>query len=175
MTQKEILERLKKDLESRGRSDMAVKDYVAKVRLFQEHYDKPADQMGETEIMNYQHYLLKEKGVSTSTVNTYNSALRFVYGVTLDRVLNLRKIPRVAHTRSIPVLPTKEELAYLFYLAGDNLRNKALFMTIYGSGLRLNEAANLKVSDIDSKNGRIFVSKCYGYLAIQTENVVMQS
>jgi len=158
MTQQEILEKLKKDLESRGKSDMTVKDYTAKVRLFQEHYDKPASQMGEKEIMDYQHYLLKEKGVSTSTVNTYNSALRFVYGVTLDKVLNLRKIPRVAHTRSIPVLPTKEELAYLFYLAGDNLRNKALFMTIYGSGLRLGEASNLKTIDIDSVNRRIFIS-----------------
>jgi len=63
---------------------------------------------------------------------------------------------------NIPVLPTKEELGYLFYLAGDNLRNKALFMTIYGSGLRLSEAANLKVSDIDSNGGRIFIRKGKG-------------
>jgi len=28
---------------------------------------------------------------------------------------------------------------------------------IYGSGLRLSEAVNLKVSDIDGKQGRIFI------------------
>ena len=157
MTKEQILEKLKKDLEARGKADSTVEEYVKKVELFQNRYDKPADQMGETEIMDFQHYLIKERGVMPATVNAYNSALRFVYGVTLDIVLNLRKIPRVAHTRSLPVLPTKEELAYLFYLAGDNLRNKALFMTIYGSGLRLGEASNLKTTDIDSVNGRIFI------------------
>ena len=85
-----------------------------------------------------------------------------MYGVTLDKLINTRKIPRIKQTRSIPVLPTKEELGYLFYLAGDSLRNKALFMTIYGSGLRISEAANLKVSDIDSEGGRIFIRKGKG-------------
>ena len=158
MTKEQILKKLAKDLEARGKRDTTVEEYVKKIELFQNHYDKPADQMGETEIMDFQHYLVKERKVTAATANTYNSAIRFVYGVTLDKVLNLRKIPRVAHTRSLPVLPTKEELAYLFYLANDNLRNKALFMTIYGSGLRLGEASNLKTTDIDSVNGRIFIS-----------------
>jgi site-specific recombinase XerD len=35
-------------------------------------------------------------------------------------------------------------------------------MTIYGSGLRLGEAANLKVSDIDSVGGRILIRKGKG-------------
>ena len=157
MTREEILGKLRFDLESRGRSDATVKEYTEKVRLFQDHYGKPADQMGEAEIIEYQHYLLKVKGLKTSSANTYNSALRFVYGVTLDVALNYRKIPRLKKERSIPVLPTKEELGYLFYLAGDSLRNKALFMTIYGSGLRISEAANLKVGDIDSQGGRILI------------------
>jgi site-specific recombinase XerD len=158
MTKEQILEKLRFDLESRGRSDATVKEYTEKVRLFQDHYGKPADQMGETEIIEYQHYLLTVKGLKATSANTYNSALRFVYGVTLDVALNYRKIPRLKRERDIPILPTKEELGYLFYLAGlDNLRDKALFMTIYGSGLRISEAANLRVSDIDSEGGRIFI------------------
>ena len=112
--------------------------------------------------MDYQHYLITEKGLSASSANTYNSALRFVYGVTLDVALNHKKVPRLKQNRSIPILPTKEELGYLFYLAGDNLRNKAMFMTIYGSGLRISETANLKVSDIDSEGGRILIRKGKG-------------
>ena len=34
---------------------------------------------------------------------------------------------------------------------------KAIFMLIYGSGLRISEAVNLKIEDIDSKKMRIFV------------------
>ena len=162
MTKEGILEKLRFDLEARGRSADTVDDYVRHVRLFQDHFDKSADQMGEAEIMEYQHFLITEKGLSPSSANTYNSALRFVYGVTLDIALNYKKIPRLKQTRDIPILPTKEELGYLFYLAGDSLRNKALFMTIYGSGLRISEAANLKVGDIDSAGGRIFIRKGKG-------------
>lgn len=162
MTKEQILTKLRADLEARGRNAVTIKDYVTKVRLYQDYFNKPADQMGEAEIMEYQRYLLTEKKLSPSSANTYNSALRFVYGVTLDIALNYKKLPRLKQVRDIPILPTKEELGYLFYLAGDNLRNKALFMTIYGSGLRLSEAANLKVNDIDSDGGRIFIRKGKG-------------
>jgi len=163
MTKEQILERLKFDLESRGRSAATVKEYTEKVRLYQDHFGKPADQMGEAEIMEYQHYLITEKGLKATSANTYNSALRFVYGVTLDVALNYRRMPRLKRERDIPVLPSKDELGYLFYLAGaDNLRDKALFMTIYGAGLRLSEAANLKVSDIESENGRILIRRGKG-------------
>jgi len=166
MTKEQILEKLVKDLETRGRSEDTVRSYHIHVRLFQDHFDKPADQMGEAEIAEYLHYLIKVKKLAPASVNTQNSTLRFLYGETLDRVLNLRKIPRVKQTRSIPDLPSKEELSYLFYLAGysekNGKRNRALFMTIYGSGLRISEACNLKISDIDSKNGRILIRKGKG-------------
>ena len=162
MTKEQILTQFKKDLEARGRNHVTVEDYTRHVRIFQDYFDKPADQMREAEIMEFQHYLINERGLSHSSANTYNSALRFVYGVTLDIALNYKKLPRLKQIRSIPILPTKEELGYLFYLAGDNLRNKAMFMTIYGSGLRISEAANLKVSDIDSEGGRIFIRKGKG-------------
>jgi len=162
MTKEQILEKMKFDLESRGLSQCTVEDYMVKVKFYQDHFEKPADQMGENEILAYQHYLLNEKKLKPSTVNTYNSALRFVYCVTLDSPLNTKRVPQVKHIRSLPILPTKEELRYLFYLAEDNLRNKALFMTMYGAGLRLGEAANLKVSDIDSDKGRIFIRKGKG-------------
>ena len=162
MTKEQILEKMKFDLEARGLSQCTVGDYITKVRRFQDHYGKPADQMGEDEIIGYQHYLLNEKKLKSSTANTYNSALRFVYCVTLDSPLNTKRVPQVRFTRSLPVLPTREELRYLFYLTDDNPRNKALFMTIYGAGLRLGEAANLKVSDIDSDKGRIFIRKGKG-------------
>jgi len=162
MTKEQILEKMKFDLESRGRSPTTVEEYTEKVRLFQDYYGKPADQMGETEILGYQHYLLNEKKLKPNSANTYNSALRFVFGVTLDMPINLNRIPHAKYIRSLPLLPTKEELGFLFYLAGNNLRNKAMFMTIYGAGLRVSEVINLKVTDIDSNKGRIFIRKSKG-------------
>ena len=130
MTKQEVLEKLKFDMELRGRTKSTIKNYTTHVRIFQDYYDKPADQMREPEIAKFLHYLLTEKGNTATSVNTYNSSLRFLYGETLDILLNPKKIPRASETRKIPNLPTKQELGYLFYLT-KNLKYKAIFMTVY--------------------------------------------
>jgi site-specific recombinase XerD len=156
MTKQEILEKMQVNLETMGKSEETVRNYCMHVRLYQDYHDRPADEMGEAEISAYFHYLLKEKELSHASVNAQNSSLRYLYGVTLDRVLNLRKIPRIKNPRHIPDILSKDELGYIFYLM-KNLKYRALFKTIYGSGLRISEALNLKVNDIDSKKMRIFV------------------
>jgi site-specific recombinase XerD len=156
MTKEQILAKLKTDLEARGRSQDTVEDYARHVRMFQDHFDKPADQMRELEIMEYQHYLISEKGLSHSSANTYNSALRFVYGVTLDITLNQKKIPRLKQTRRIPQIFTKEEVGTIIASA-ETLAHKSMLMLGYGSGLRISEVANLKITDIESKQMRILI------------------
>ena len=161
MTKEQILAKLKADLELRGRSEETIKEYMSKARLFQDYYDRPADEMGEQEIIDYLHYLLTAKQISQTSVNTYNSGLRFLYGVTLDRVLNYKKLPRLKQIRSLPQIFTKDEVRRIIDSAG-SLTHKALLMLAYGSGLRLSEITNLKVCDIDSKQMRIFVRKGKG-------------
>ena len=49
-----------------------------------------------------------------------------------------------------------------FFDVIDNLRDRAMFETIYGAGLRISEIVNLRVQDIDSKQMRIYVQKGKG-------------
>jgi len=156
MTKEEILQKLVKDLEMWGRSIDTIRDYTSKVRLYQDYFGKPADQMGETEINEYLYYLLMEKQNNPTSVNTYNSALRFAYGVTLDRVLNYKKLPKLKQTRRIPQLFTKEEIRKIIDSA-ETLTHKAMLMLAYGSGLRLSEITHLKICDIESGQMRILV------------------
>ena len=161
MTKTEVLQKLTKDLEMRGRSIETIKEYTSKVRLFQDYYDKSADQMGEKEILDYLYYLVTEKKITPQSVNTYNSALRFVYGVTLDVVLNYKKLPRLKQNRRIPQIFTKEEIRKILD-AADSKIHKAMLMLAYGSGLRLSEITNLKASDIESGQMRILVRQGKG-------------
>ena len=161
MTKEQILEKLVKDLELRGRSPDTVEDYADRVRRYQDYYDKPADQMGEKEIIDYLHYLTTERKLTQATVNTHNSALRFVYGVTLEITLNYKRLPRLKQIRRIPQLFTKEEVGKILDNAG-SLRNKSMLMLAYGSGLRLSEIINLKPMDIESDQMRILVRRGKG-------------
>ena len=69
MTKTEILEKLKTDLEVRGRSVETIKEYTTKVRQYQDYYGKSADEMGEAEIIRYLHYRLTEAKVHSNSVN----------------------------------------------------------------------------------------------------------
>ncbi len=156
MTQDEILKQLQFDMELRGLSLHTQEEYFTKAKMFQKHFGKPATELGVNEIREFLHYLKTERKLSNGSINTYNSGLRFLYGVTLDISLNYKQIPCQKKKRKIPDILTQEEIKRLFDSC-NNLRDKCILMTIYGAGLRLSEVANLKVSDIDSKKMRILI------------------
>jgi len=156
MTKEEILQKLRFDMELRGRQPPTIESYISKARMYQDYFDKPADQMGEAEISEYLHYLLTVKKNSQNSVNNYNSALRFVYGVTLDMPVSYEKIPRVKQSRRIPKLFTRDEIHRILDSAG-KLNHRSMLMLAYGSGLRVSEIINLKATDIESDKMRILV------------------
>lgn len=161
MTKEEVLTKLKFELELRGFSKYTQDEYYTKAKLFQAYFDKPATELGIDHIRQFLHYLYTEKKLTSGTVNTYNSGLRFLYNNILDINLEIRKIPRHRKHRKLPAIFTQEELQSLFN-ACDNLRDKCILMTLYGAGLRISEVAALKVSDIDSNKMQLFIRNAKG-------------
>jgi site-specific recombinase XerD len=155
------LQQLEANINLRGLSSNTANDYVKRTGIFLRWADKPAESLGEQDIAKFLTYLINERKLKPGTVNGYNAALRFFFGVTMNRNLNYKQVPRQKQRRRIPIILSKEELTTIFD-ACDNLRDKALLMTCYGSGLRLSELTNLRVKDIDSKSMRIFVYKGKG-------------
>lgn len=161
MDQQQILQKLKRDIQLRGLSKDTEKDYSAIIERYQKYFQKPASELGEQEIRKYLLYLAVDKKLSPSTVNSCNSAIRFLYDITLEQNVNYKRIPRLKEPIVLPTVLTKDEVQAILD-ATDNLKHKCILMTIYGSGLRLSEASNLKISDIDSKNMRILVEQGKG-------------
>jgi integrase/recombinase XerD len=161
MTKEEVLGKLKFDVELRGLSNHTQAEYYTKVKIFQNHFDKPATELGVEDLRQFLHYLTTVKKLSPESVNTYNSGLRFLYGVTLNTNLNHRQIPRHRKQQKYPDILTQEEIQTLFNVC-DNLRDKCILMTLYGGGLRLSEVSSLKVSDIDSDKMQLFIRNAKG-------------
>lgn len=154
---KEILARMEEDILLRGLAQGTREDYLMHAGLFLRYAQRPVEELDEQDIRQYLTYLITEKKLAVSTVNTYNAALRFLLGVTLNRNLNYRQIPRLRQVRSLPGILAKDELRRIFENAS-TLRNKAMLMTLYGGGLRLSEVCKLRISDIDSASMCIFVN-----------------
>ena len=157
MTNKQLLEKLKEDMEMRGFSKHTKASYYRKAKEITEKFKKPMRQVKIQELRDYLlKYLRQERGLTEKSVNYYNNVIRFIYDVVIDVPINKRQLPLYKGKRRLPKILSYEELN-VFFNACENYKYKTIFMMIYGSGLRISEATNIRVEDIDSKNMRIFV------------------
>ncbi|MFI3227298.1 MAG: site-specific integrase [Clostridia bacterium] len=157
MTNDEIIAKMKENIKLRNLSLWTEKEYMDKLKALLKYYENmPLEEMNETHLRAFLLYLLNEKKLAVGSVNTYNSAFRFIFGAVMERNLNYQMIPRSRIHRELPQIMSKKDLKKFFSVI-DNLRDKAIFETIYGSGIRLSECASLRVQDIDSENMRLFV------------------
>ncbi|SDM86372.1 tyrosine-type recombinase/integrase [Acetanaerobacterium elongatum] len=156
MTNEEVYQRAYDEVKLRGLSPRTVEQYLGKLTMFLRYFDnRPIETMGEVEIREFLLHQL-DCGKASGTVNIHNSALRFIFGAVLGRNLNYQIIPRRRQYREFPSIMSKTELTRFFSVI-DNLRDRAMFETVYGAGLRISEVAHLRVQDIDSEQMRIFV------------------
>ena len=157
MTNKQLLEKLKEDMELRGFSKHTKASYYRKAKEITEYFGKPMRQVKIQELREYiLKYLREERGLTEKSANYYNHVIRFIYDVVIDVPINKRQLPLYKIKRRLPKILSEEELN-VFFNACENYMYKTIFMMIYGSGLRISEATNIRIEDIDSKKMRLFV------------------
>ena len=156
-SKEQVVTRMREDILLRGLSQNTLDSYTIKVRVFLNFCNRPINQLDEHDIRKFLWYLIKEKRAKPGTVNTYSAAIRFLFAVTLNRTLNYLQIPRQKKKKTYPVVLSREEVLAIIDSC-TNLKHKALLTLIYSSGLRVSEAAALKVQHIEGKNKRLFVA-----------------
>jgi len=151
-----LRQRMLEDLRIRNYAPTTVECYVRSVAEFAQHFHQPPDQLGAEEIRAWQLYLLREKRVKLSTYIQAVCALRFFYRNTLNRKIEIDRIPLPRYEKKLPVVLSKAEVKALLE-APANLGHRALLATMYGAGLRVSEVVGLKVSDLDRERRVIWV------------------
>lgn len=145
-----LRQRMTQDLKIRNYSPRTIEVYIDRVAKFAQYFGQSPDRLGPAEIREFQRYLVEEKKCSWSQLNQTVCALRFFYGVCLDKSWMIDYIPHSKQPKKLPVVLSRQEVSQLFE-AADNLKHRTLLMTLYSTGLRLSEALALQVSDIDSQ------------------------
>jgi integrase/recombinase XerD len=145
-----LRQRMIDDLKVRNRSSRTIQSYIAHVANFARHFGKSPELLGPEEIRQYQVYLVEQRRVSWSYFNQAVCALRFLYRHTLSRDWTVAHIPFPRQPRKLPVVLSQAEVIRLFD-AVRSLKQRAILMTAYATGLRLAEVTHLQVSDIDSE------------------------
>ncbi len=145
-----LRQRMIEDMQIRNLAWNTQKTYVEQVARFAGHFHASPDRLGPEEIRAYQVYLTCEKQLAPSSITVAVSALRFLYAITLHRQWAFKiVIPAPQQPKRLPVVLSPEEVAD-FLPCVEHVRNRTILTTCYAAGLRISEAVNLKVADIDS-------------------------
>ena len=152
----QILQRMQEDIRLRGLSENTLESYTLHARAFLDFSSRPVEQLDADDIRNFLWYLINQRKASPGTVNSYSAAIRFLFAVTFNRTLNYLQIPRQKKRKTLPEVLTREEV-FSIIESCRNIKRKAMLMVVYSAGLRVSEAAALKIQHIDSKNMRLFV------------------
>ncbi len=112
-------------------------------------------------IVEFLRYLVNERNISGSYQNQSINAIKFYFERVLGGQRKVYTIDRPRKEKFLPEVLSEEEVTQILN-ATENLKHKAIFMTIYSAGLRIGEAINLKVKDIDSKRMQIRVEQAKG-------------
>lgn len=120
----------------------------------------PAE-MGGPEVEAYLSWLSNEREVAVSTHRQALSALLFLYGKVLGLSLPwMMDIGRPQLKRRLPVVLSQAEvLAVLDHLEGTHRLPAQL---LYGTGMRITEALQLRVKDLDFDHGAVIVREGKG-------------
>jgi len=155
-----LRQRMIEDMRLVGLSDGTQRVYVDAVRNLARRYRRSPDELTQEQVREY--FLgLSRRGLAPSTVRVQLFALKFLYLKTLQRDWSLLKLFRLKKTKRLPVVLSREEVWRLLdHLRRPDLRMCATLM--YACGLRVSEAAHLRVQDLDSKRMVVWVRQGKG-------------
>ena len=157
-----LRQRMIADMQLRGLTPETQQNYIHHVAGFARYFGRSPEQLDIEAVRQYQLYLLNERKLSPETINQYISAIKFLYLTTLEMPWTDEYFPRIRRAHKLPVVLSQEEvLAFFDHIP--SIKYRAALMTSYGAGLRVSEAAALKISDVDSQRMLLRIEQGKGH------------
>jgi integrase/recombinase XerD len=151
-----LRQRMLEDLRIRNYAPTTGACYIRSVAEFARHFNKPPDQLGPEEIRAWQLFLAQ--GKASQALHLHSGRLRAPILLPEHAAPENRDRPNPIASvwKEAAVILSKSEVKALLE-APKNLKHRAMQAAMYGAGLRVSEAANLKVCDLDRERHVIWV------------------
>jgi integron integrase len=162
MDKPKLLEQVRLSIRRKHYSHRTEQAYVYWIRYYiRFHKLRHPLEMHEPEVRDFLNYLAKSRKVSASTQNQALCAILYLYREVLESPLELVKgVDRAQRSKYLPVVLSHSEVkAVLNHLSGVYWLLASL---LYGTGMRVSEALQLRVTDIDFDYSQITVRQGKG-------------
>jgi integrase/recombinase XerD len=151
-----LRDRMQRDMERAGLAQRTREEYIRAVQDLARFHGRSPDLLEPDDIRTWDEDLVRRR-LSSSSRCVRHAGVTFFYRRTLFRpdmvacLIRPRKVPR-----KLPQVLTPAEVCRLL-AAVRSPKYRALFALLYDTGLRITEALNLKVGDLDRSRGVIHV------------------
>lgn len=153
--------RLAEDMRIRNLSPRTIDAYTFHAERFADFIQKPLDLATVEDVRNFQLYMIDTKKLAYSSFNQAVCALRFLYTHTIRVPWPVAMVPYGKRPKTLPVVLGRQEVNELLQCT-KNLKQRTFLTTLYATGMRFSEAANLRVVDIDSSRMQIRITNGKG-------------
>ena len=146
---------LKRYMTRKSYSYNTIDAYIKSIDKVRKHAKKDIYNLNQYDFNSYIDKVVIVKNQSHSTINTVISAgvLYLKYGLN-KKQYSIRQLERPRKEKKLPVILSPEEVNIMIK-AANNIKHKAIILTLYDLLLRRQELIDLKWSDID--RGRMIV------------------
>lgn len=122
---------------------------------------KAPDEIDKSDIERYNYEVIVKEGYSIVYQRQLVSALKLYYDHFHSSKIETDKLERPKRSKTVPVVLSRQEILKLL-LATPNLKHRTILAMLYGSGLRISELINLKLSDLDLQRKQVIVRQSKG-------------
>lgn len=136
-------------------------NYLQAVIKLSAFYNLSPDLISQEEIFDYILFLKNQKMLTFSSCNVALSAFKCFYNQFLNNGTIALKVPSRKGPKKLPIVYSRQEVQKIIECT-TQAKYRIIFMTAYGTGMRLKELVNLKVKDVDSKRMTLFVRHSKG-------------
>ncbi len=156
------LETFKKYMQQLRYSPQTVENYLSCLKQFF-NYCSPADhtQVSEKDVERFNHEVIITGCLSSSYQRSMLSAIKLFYSHYSGHKMRIDKLERPRNEHRLPEVLSKEEVQRIIK-ATNNPKHKALLSLVYSCGLRIGEALNLRLKDLDKKRKVIRIEQAKG-------------
>jgi integrase/recombinase XerD len=153
------IEKFKQWMRSKRYSESTITTYTEALKSFLVFYrEKPIAEITNEDVVIYNNEYILKNNLSASY---QNQTIKLFYKIIHDSKIVIEELHRPKNAKTLPNVLSKEETFRLIDLT-TNLKHKTLLALIYSSGLRISEAINMKITDIDSQRMLIHVKNAKG-------------
>lgn len=138
------------ELERRNYAPGTIRCYIRTVEHYSRHFHCSPDRLGPEHIRQYQALMFRKWKLAPNTIAQRLAALRFFYIQVLKRSWSVAETPYPKKILHLPQVLSQQEVARLIDAALTPF-HRILLMTLYATGGRRAEVAQLKISDVDSQ------------------------